>query len=920
MEDDGEYELCGTALHEAELLKLGNGDIARGQLVYAQRELERAKQAFGNDDPRLAVPLWSLADVYEEMGRVDEAEPLSQRAHELTASSGPNSQLSTRVYGYALRLSDRGKHLEAVPLYESALKLAESVAAADAMTMLLGGYAEALRKVGRSAEAEAAYRRILDLARERSRGAAGAFSIIAALQGVAESQGDQGRFDDAESCYEGALNELVRLVGENGWKVAELLDDWAKLRRRAGLTDQAHPLEVRALRVFRHHLSQVDEEDTHDPEIQNRMASLTSRIAMANRKAASSERPALDRSGAANAPGGLDECPLGSGRSEPYSAPRMRPDGPPRYPAAAPQARRIGVGAALAAALAGACGGRTPPPPREFRTEGPPPEDVVRQVVRDVTALRGLREKRPIVVRAAADDEFAERYLTKRRREARPKDRTLIEREGAERLLGFYDEFAKEIVVRARPPAWSEEDSDPRDLLAHEAVHALQDQHFGIPDLSREPDDDAYVARLALLEGDAQLVTAGYTAKRQGRPPRRAMVEEGRHDDALSIKPSIDAGLLAPSLGRERPTAQMSFSFPYLQGVRFASTLYRTGGFSLINQAHASPPRTTGAVLHPEQYLAGLRPVEVGPFAPPPGARVELDAPLGELGLGSLLMELGTPQGEALERARGIEGARACVGRTASTTSLALATHWQGAEAAARFETWARGALRGSTVAREGRRVALVLGYPDAGATAGRLLGTIGTPPEPEPPFGRIVVPELPPEISQRPEYQGTLSEQGYENPSMGLSLPPPHDARPSPDRSLLAQFITSSGGIVGLSFVPFDYRRRSLLLRISLAALEAPGVQVGERRGARTVATPLGEGEELVHELSVSGRPRLARLIVAPACGGLGSYLLLEITSSEELGALDRWHERFHVAPGATFFCRALEREAREDLAEPRL
>ncbi|HEU4412024.1 MAG TPA: hypothetical protein VFS43_42680 [Polyangiaceae bacterium] len=604
----------------------------------------------------------------------------------------------------------------------------------------------------------------------------------------------------------------------------------------------------------------------------------------------------------------------------------MRPPARPRRPDRARPARAPAAGLARAGALAlafaapaGGCGGQGPPP-RSLRAAETPPEDLVRQVVRDVTALRGLREQRPVVVRAAGDDEFAERYLAKRRREARPKDRALIEREGAERLLGFYDEFAKEVVVRARPPAWSEEDSDPRDLLAHEVVHALQDQHFGIPDLSREADDDAYVARLALLEGDAQLVTAGYSAKRQGRPPRRAMIEEGRHDDALSIKLSIDAGLLAPSLGRERPTVQMFFSFPYLQGVRFASALYRAGGFSLVNRAHASPPRTTGAVLHPEQYLAGLRPAAIAPFAPPPGLRAEFDAPLGELGLGSLLMELGAAQGEAFERVRGVEGARACAGRSGPASSLALATHWQGPEAAARFEAWARGAVRGSAVLREGRRVALVLGYPDAAAAAGRLLATIGAPREPEPPFGRVTIPELAPEIHQRPEHQGALSEQGYENPSMGLWLPPPPDARPSPDRGLLAQFVTASGGVAGLAFVPFDYRKRSLLLRLSLAALEAPGVQVGERRGARPVATPLGAGEELVHELAVPGRRRLARLTVAPACGGLGSFLLLEIASPDELGALDRWHERFHVAPGTTFFCRALEREAREDLPEPRL
>jgi hypothetical protein len=571
-------------------------------------------------------------------------------------------------------------------------------------------------------------------------------------------------------------------------------------------------------------------------------------------------------------------------------------------------------------AVGAGCGNRTPPPARPTSAANPPSEDMVRQVVNEVTELRGLREKHPIVVRAASDDEFAELYLIKRRREARPKDRPLLARDGAERLLGFYDEFAKVVVVRASPPSWSEEDSDPRDLLAHEIVHALQDQHFGIPDLSRELDDDAYVARLALLEGDAQLLTAGYSAKRQGRPPRRAMINEGRNGEGLSAKLSIDAGLLAPSLGRERPTVQMFFSFPYLQGVRFASALYRAGGFALVDRAHAAPPRTTGAVLHPEQYVAGLRPVEIASFAPPPGYRTELDAPLGELALGSFLMELGAPQAEAFERVRGVEGARACVGKAPPNASLALATHWQTPEGAARFEAWSKGALQDGVAVRQGRRVALVVSYPEGLRAAEKLLATVGTPTEPQPPFGPLRIPELGPEIHRRPEHQGTLSEQGYENPAMGLSLPPPADAHPSTDQGLLAQFATPTGGVAGFAFVPFDYRRHATLLRVSLAALEAPSVQVGERKGARAVSTPLGEGEEIVHELVVSGQSRLVRLVVTPACGGIGSFLLLEIASADELDALERWHQRFRVTPGPTFFCHALEREAREDIAEPHL
>ncbi|HEU4538654.1 MAG TPA: hypothetical protein VFS00_31250, partial [Polyangiaceae bacterium] len=354
--------------------------------------------------------------------------------------------------------------------------------------------------------------------------------------------------------------------------------------------------------------------------------------------------------------------------------------------------------------------------------------------------------------------------------------------------------------------------------------------------------------------------------------------------------------------------------------VRFASALYRAGGFALVDRAHASPPRTTGAVLHPEQYVAGLRPVAIAPFAPPPGYRAELDAPLGELALGSFLMELGAPQAEAFETVRGVEGGRACVGKAPPNASLALATHWPADDAAARFEAWAKGALRDGVARREGRRVAVVVSYPEGPAAAERLLATIGPPLPPAPPFGPVRIPELPPEIHRRPELQGTLSEQGYENPAMGLSLLPPPDARPAPDKGLLAQFVTPAGGVAGLSFVPSDYRRRATLLRVSLAALEAPAVRVGERKGARAVATPFGEGEEVVHELSVAGQPRLVRLVAAPACGGLGSFLLLEIGSADELVAFERWHQSIHVSPGPTFFCHALEREAREDVAEPRL
>src|SRR5207302_1708030 len=66
-----------------------------------------------------------------------------------------------------------------------------------------------------------------------------------------------------------------------------------------------------------------------------------------------------------------------------------------------------------------------------------------------------------------------------------------------EQVAGFYDPFTKQLVVRKDPPA-SAGAMGPdglRVILAHEIEHALQDQNFGIPDMSSLPDDDVRLAR-----------------------------------------------------------------------------------------------------------------------------------------------------------------------------------------------------------------------------------------------------------------------------------------------------------------------------------------------------------------------------------------------------------------------------------------
>src|SRR5207244_5455821 len=94
-----------------------------------------------------------------------------------------------------------------------------------------------------------------------------------------------------------------------------------------------------------------------------------------------------------------------------------------------------------------------------------------------------------------------------------------------EQVAGFYDQFTKQLIVRREPPA-SAGAMGPdglRVVLAHEIEHALQDQNFGIPDMKTLPDDDARLARTALLEGDAMAVMTAYGARHAHKPVKAAI-------------------------------------------------------------------------------------------------------------------------------------------------------------------------------------------------------------------------------------------------------------------------------------------------------------------------------------------------------------------------------------------------------------
>jgi hypothetical protein len=237
----------------------------------------------------------------------------------------------------------------------------------------------------------------------------------------------------------------------------------------------------------------------------------------------------------------------------------------------------------------------------------------VARIARRVEALRGLRfERRPVPQRVSAAQarreglEDLDRSSSAVRRrvdeevlkllgliEPSADLRTLSASVFGEGVAGYYDPRSERlrIVAGATPGALGEV------VLAHELVHALEDQRFGL-DLAdaEDGDDDAALARLALVEGTATLVMQDYLTRYVGAA--RAF-----------------SGLLASSAGPDLPpfmTAQLLF--PYTGGMTFAAALRaRAGGrWTLVDLAErVRPPETTEQVLHPSKWEAVEGPLPV---------------------------------------------------------------------------------------------------------------------------------------------------------------------------------------------------------------------------------------------------------------------------------------------------------------------
>ena len=197
-------------------------------------------------------------------------------------------------------------------------------------------------------------------------------------------------------------------------------------------------------------------------------------------------------------------------------------------------------------------------------------------------------------------------------------------------VAGFYEPETGELVVRQ---AGSEISVTDRITLAHELDHALTDQRLDIP----LPDDpvlgveDANLAALALVEGDATVVMQRYSSG-------LGIDEQLELLDPATIA-EAEAGLAGLT-----PYLEQELLFPYEQGQRFVCDLYERGGWDAVNRAYDQPPASTAQVLFPDRYESGEEPVDPrDPSAPGAGWR---EAAKLQIGAANLLWLFTAPGGD----------------------------------------------------------------------------------------------------------------------------------------------------------------------------------------------------------------------------------------------------------------------------------
>lgn len=173
--------------------------------------------------------------------------------------------------------------------------------------------------------------------------------------------------------------------------------------------------------------------------------------------------------------------------------------------------------------------------------------------------------------------------------------RPLVVRLLTEQVAGYYDPKAQQFHLAD----WIDVDGQ-KPVMAHELVHALQDQHFNLRRFEDWPkgDSDAELAAHALIEGDATLAMSQYIMKN----PLRALA---------FLKSIGTTGTGSVELEKAPRSLRETLLFPYQEGMTWARMVHQYGGWKGVSEAFTTLPQSSEQILHPEKYFVHEAPVKI---------------------------------------------------------------------------------------------------------------------------------------------------------------------------------------------------------------------------------------------------------------------------------------------------------------------
>ncbi len=217
-----------------------------------------------------------------------------------------------------------------------------------------------------------------------------------------------------------------------------------------------------------------------------------------------------------------------------------------------------------------------------------------------------------------------------------------------EQVAAFYDYKEKELFT----VSGSFFTKNIKDLfLAHEIVHAIQDQHFNLSKMGMEnlENDDHVQAVTALIEGDATFCMDKY------------YLNHVNHEILLDILSGLFFAMQQAELDKAPPYIRESMLFPYIEGLYFVSKLYDPESKIKMNQVFLDPPVSTEQIIHFEKYAVNRDEPDYPQIQDNDNIFSDLNLKpiyknvMGELNI-RILLKLLLPKEEAVKAAEGWDG------------------------------------------------------------------------------------------------------------------------------------------------------------------------------------------------------------------------------------------------------------------------